>query len=158
MAERHGDKELGRRLRGRSDSRFVCKPGHLVPCGCRADATDHCFGAAAAKPCPLSCGAGPRQRRDLATAADGRLLQRPQRPRRTERGWFGGLPGLLLLPVSGRGRRHNVDSPGHVSASDGARMPYVDSCCATEGAEGSRRKLITLHRHAPFHLSVFCRK
>lgn len=44
---------------------------------------------------------------------------------------------MLPLPVSGRGRRHNVDSPGHVSASDGARMPYVDSCCATEGAEGA---------------------
>lgn len=125
------------------------------PCGSWADATDHCFGAAAAKPCPLRCGAGPRPSRDLVAAADGRLLQRPQRPQRTARGWFG---GLLLLPVSGRGRRHNVDSPGHVSASDGARMLWVDSCCATEGAEGSRRKPVTLHRHAPFHLSVFCPK
>lgn len=53
------------------------------PCGSWADATDHCFGAAAAKPCPLRCGAGPRPSRDLVAAADGRLLQRPQRPQRT---------------------------------------------------------------------------
>jgi hypothetical protein len=152
VAEGHGYKELG--TSGRSIGLSVRLQAR--PCSSWADATDHCFGAAAAKPCPLRRGAGLSQCRHVVAAADGRLLQRPQRPRLYYgKGWFG---GLLLLPVSGRGGRHNVGRPGHVSASDGARMPSIDSCCATEGAQGSRRrsrsKLVTVHPSAPFHLSA----
>ena len=50
----------------------------------------------------------------------------------------------------------------------GVGMPYIDSCCATsEGAAGTKKKEEekTRHgiasqttRHAPFHLTMFCRK